>query len=160
MSLWWPGEWDRIVSKIENWILKRGYRKLQPHRLSKGYQSFMNNKINNTDRVSVTFRFPVTETQKDLEKELKTKSSNEQSSSMDLITVTQFQYCISSLDKMENVLKQYERAFAKLPKRGPKLSSQICSQNVDILNEEIIQSIFLKCYCIKKMEDEINTSKK
>lgn len=159
MSLWWPGEWDRIVSKIENWISNRGYRRLQPHRLSKGYQSLMNYKFNNTDRVSVTFRIPVTKTQKYSENELKIKLSNEQSSSMDLITATQFQYCISSLDKMENVLKQYERAYAKLPKRGPKLSSQIYNQNVDILNEEIIQSMFLKCYCIKKMEDEINTSK-
>jgi len=56
---------------------------------------------------------------------------------------------------MENTLKQYEKAFTKLPKRGPKFTGHIINQNLDVLNEDVIQKIFLKCYNIKHSGDEI-----
>lgn len=67
--------------------------------------------------------------------------------------------CLNSLDKMERILKQYERAFAKLPRRGPTSSHYLHNQQLDILNEEVIQNMFLKCYSEKKVDQmEIATS--
>ncbi len=160
MTLWWPGEWDRLISKLENWVLKRnGYNKLQPRQLSRGYQSMVDKRKSNL--VTVTFRFSNNGTPEFTVKEFeKNVYTHQPPSSVEISDHTCIaDRCLNSLDKMDKVLRQYERAFSKLPRRGPKYSSQIFDKHVDILNEEAIQNMFLKCYNVKPIESEIATSK-
>lgn len=154
MSLWWPGEWDRLISKFEDWILKKhGYSKMQPQRLSRGYQSLVGRP--RPDRQCVTFRFEQTPAGDGLGIDnTRRKSFTAQPRQQSTVEV-QLGHCVnSSLDKMENTLRQYEKAFTKLPKRGPKFTGHVLNHNLDILSEETIQKIFLKC-CNIKHEDEI-----
>lgn len=165
MSLWWPGEWDRLVSKVEDWVVKRhGYSKLQPRLLSRGYQSMMNKRPKN-ESVCTTFHFApedrydsrvsIVKTTRDSKKYTHKPSSVEVANEIERIP----EICLNSLDKMDMVLKQYERAFSKLQKRGPPRSSAVYNRNLDILNEDVIQNIFLKCYNGNRNNHEIATTK-
>ena len=166
MSVWWPGEWDRLISKFEDWIVKRnGYSKLQPMILSRGYQTLVN-KRNLNERSCTTFRFTNVENRHNskiaLSKPRDARGSYTYKPSSVEITkdINEVpELCLSSLDKMEAVLKQYEKAFCRLQKRGPKRSNTVISHNFDLLNEDVIQNIFLKCYNGNRTCHEIATSK-
>jgi len=159
-SLWWPGEWDRLLSKVENWILKKnGYSKMQPQRLSRGYQSLVSKP--RTVRVCTTFRFERGSSLADYPDQIKDTRSKSLSYPIDVpippsrknvTDVRLEQHSINKLDRMEHMLRQYEKVFTKLPRRGPQFTSRIHNHTLDVLSEDVIQNIFLKCYIKRESE--------
>lgn len=160
MSLWWPGEWDRLISKFEDWVLKRnGYSKLQTAQLSRACQTFRY-KPDPERLVCTTYSFARTQPNSCKYGRRSTHRPSSVEITDDICISEISDRCLNSLDKMERILKQYERAFAKLPRRGPTSSHYLHNQQLDILNEEVIQNMFLKCYNVKRGDQhEIATSR-